>query len=435
MNIIKWENCNPAEKEALLARRSAALVLPALNATVRDIIATVKKAGDKALKNYTALFDKVELNNFALTENDWERIKSLSPRYQQAIAMAYKNIVRIHTLDKPQGFEANCNGIQINKIYKPINPVGLYIPGGTAPLVSTVLMLAIPAKIAGCTDIIMVTPPNSSGSVNPAILYAAQLCGIHSVFRVGGAQGIAALAYGTETIPKVNKIFGPGNAYVMEAKRQVADDPNGAALDMPAGPSEVMVIADEAASPIFVAADLLAQAEHDENAQCILVTPSPVFAELVFNEINRQKITLQRQQQLSQAITNCLIIVTSDVMHCFDIANRYAPEHLIIHLNNPKQWLPYVHSAGSVFLGPWSAEAFGDYASGTNHVLPTAGYAKTYSGLGVGHFMTSITVQEVSEEGFMKLAPCVEVLAELETLDGHERSIFLRRKQLEEVIT
>ena len=298
-------------------------------------------------------------------------------------------------------------------------------------MVSTVLMLAIPAQIAGCKNVVMISPPQQNGLINPAILYAARLCGIRSIYRVGGAQGIAALAYGTESIPKVNKIFGPGNAYVMEAKRQVAQDVNGAALDMPAGPSEVMVIADAQASPSFVAADLLAQAEHDSDAKCILVTPDEGFARLVFEEIERQKNTLKRQKQIIPAIDAALILVASDLYRCFDIANRYAPEHLIVQLDNPRQYLPLILAAGSVFLGPWSAEAFGDYASGSNHVLPTAGYATTYSGLGVGHFMTAITVQEVTPSGFLALASQVESLAELETLDGHQRSVSIRREQLQ----
>lgn len=432
MNIITWKNCSVSEQTILLSRKQTPSSSSDLTEVVGSVINDVKSSGDKALKRYTQQFDKVVLEELSITEKEWDAAETLDNRYQCAISLAYDNIYKIQALDKPLELSTTINGIRIEKVSRAIDCVGLYIPGGTAPLISTVLMLAIPAQIAGCKNIIMLTPPDQQGLIHPAILYAAKLCGIRSIFRAGGAQAIAAMAYGTETIPKVNKIFGPGNAYVMEAKRQVADDPNGAALDMPAGPSEVMVIADDQANPVFVAADLLAQAEHDGDAKCVLVTPNAQFAERVLDEVERQKVTLKRQDQLVPSIAAGLILVAPDTASCFEIANCYAPEHLILHLNNPRQYLLNVQSAGAVFLGPWSAEALGDYASGTNHVLPTAGHAKTYSGLSVRDFMTTIAVQEVSPSGFLALAPLVEALAELETLDGHQRSVMLRRELLEE---
>jgi len=428
MNIITWKTLSPSDQATFLSRAKNATSTRELAGNVSNIIETVKNTGDVALKNYTKKWDNVALDTLFVSEQNWAMVKALAPRYQQAINAAYQNIYHVHELDIPKQVSTRINEIDIQKIYRAIESVGLYIPGGTAPLLSTVLMLGIPAQLARCKKVIMITPPNQQGLINPAILYAANLCGIHDVYCVGGAQGIAALAYGTQTIPKVNKIFGPGNAYVMEAKRQVADDPNGAALDLPAGPSEVMIVADDNASPGLVAADLLAQAEHDGDAKIVLVTTGQHFASRVLDEVERQSVSLTRKAPLSQSLAAGLILVEPDLRSCFDIANGYAPEHLILHLDNPRQYLDDIQAAGSVFLGPWSAEAFGDYASGTNHVLPTAGYARTHSGLGVRDFMTSITVQEVSEAGFMALSPTVEALAELETLDGHLRSVTLRRE-------
>ncbi len=430
MKMIQWEAEGSSAKELLFSRGDSSQESIHINNSVQAILAEVKEKGDEALKHYTHLFDKVLVKDFAQGVLDWDENKiSLSDR--KAIDEAYQNIYRLHVLDKPKGFSEASQGIEIEKIYRPINRVGLYIPGGSAPLVSSVLMLGVPAQIAGCQQVVMITPPNLKGEIQPAIFYAAAKCGIRTLFSIGGAHGIAALAYGTESIPKVDKIFGPGNRYVMEAKNQVSKDRNGASIDMPAGPSEVMIIADNDASPTFVAADLLAQGEHDMDAKCVLLTTSQPFAAQVFDEVLRQKSLLQRKTQLEGSLKGCLLIVVSDLKNCFSIANDYAPEHLILHLNNPRQYVDQIQTAGSVFLGPWTPEAFGDYASGTNHVLPTMGYAKTYSGLGVNQFMTSFTIQEASRLGFLTLAPTVERLAALETLDAHQQSVILRRQQIE----
>jgi histidinol dehydrogenase len=335
-------------------------------------------------------------------------------------------------LQLPKTLRLNKNGIDAWKEYKAIERVGLYIPGGTAPLVSTLLMLAIPAVIAKCREIIVVTPPNKNGEINPAIIYAAKLCGINKIFAVGGAQAIAALAYGTETIPKVVKIFGPGNKYVTEAKLQVAQDPCGAALDMPAGPSEVLVIADDRANAQLVAADLLSQAEHDVDSKVILITTSQSLANQVDEALTAQLKNLQRQKIITKSLENAAIIIVDCLDEAFAISNIFAPEHLILQIDNPRNYLNFVQNAGSVFIGRWSAEALGDYASGPNHVLPTYGYAKSYSGLGVESFMKSITFQEVSKEGLLALAPTVETLAQLEGLDAHKIAVNLRRKMIEE---
>jgi histidinol dehydrogenase len=421
MRIISWQEYQPQNNQSDQQD---------LSATVAEIIRKVRVEGDKALREYTLQFDRCEIEHLTLNTKDESVKHPLESHYQEAIEIAYQRIEGFHQAIKPRDVQLEIEGIQLARMYKPLSAVGLYIPGGQAPLVSTLLMLAIPARIAGCQQIVLCTPAQRQG-IAPAILYAAARCGIECIYQVGGAHAIAAMAYGTETIPKVDKIFGPGNRYVTEAKIQVARDPKGAALDMPAGPSEVLVIADEQANPSFVASDLLAQAEHDPYARCILVTPSRPLAESVLYEIEKMKRFLSRQETIAKALSHSSVILTKDLLEAFTVANQIAPEHLIVQVQEPQTYLNKIHHAGAVFLGPYTPEALGDYASGPNHVLPTEGYARCYSGLGVEQFMKAISVQQASASGFQQLAPVVEHLATLETLDAHAHSITIRRKFLE----
>jgi histidinol dehydrogenase len=429
MKIINWSKCTKSEQKNLL-RRISAKEQADVREDVCQIIQNVRKFGDFAVKDYTKQFDGITLPSLNLTAKEWQCAADIDEAAKQAIDIAYKNIKRFHELQLPKTLVSSGEGFYLYRKYNAIEKVGLYVPGGTAPLVSTLLMLAIPASIAGCKTIVVITPPNKLGTVDPVILYAARVCGIENVYKVGGAQGIAALAYGTKTIPKVAKIFGPGNKYVTEAKLQVAQDPYGAAFDMPAGPSEVLVIADAEANPSFVAADLLAQAEHDENAKVILVTTDKDLAAKVLIEVNEQASYLSRQSILKLSIDKGIIAIVKTIEEAFAIANSYAPEHLILQIANPRNYLAMIQNAGSVFVGPWAPEALGDYASGPNHVLPTYGYAASFGGLSVESFMKSTTFQEIQAKGFINLAVAVESLAELEGLDAHKNSVVIRRKCL-----
>lgn len=401
---------------------------------VRAIIQQVKLRGDVALKQYTQQFDGVDLPTIAVSEQEWLQAEQVTASAKKALTMAYNNIQRFHQLQIPKAISLDSEGVYLRREYRALDRVGLYIPGGSAPLISTLLMLAIPAGLAGCQEIIATTPPEKDGNINPLMLYAAKLCGINRLYKVGGAQAIAALAYGTATIDKVDKIFGPGNAYVTEAKMQVAEDPAGSALDMPAGPSEVLVIADSNANANIIAADLLAQAEHDAAARAILVTTDRTLAENVLVAVQQQLARLSRKNKIEQALADSTIIIVDTLLEGIQVSNAYAPEHLILQIDNPQNYLSMIRNAGSVFIGPWSAEALGDYASGSTHVLPTYGYAKSYSGLGVESFMKSITFQKVQAKGLLNLASCVETLAELEGLDAHKNSVVLRRLLIEEAL-
>lgn len=425
MKIINWSQTNESMRQSLYNRNLSGTQRD-VTARVAKIIDEVKRRGDEALVDYTKAFDGIELSLLKVGS------EGAQTDIRFAIDDAYARIRQFHALQMPQCIESQNNGVKAWKSWRPIDRVGLYIPGGTAPLLSTLLMLAIPAKLAGCQEIVCVTPPNQSGGVDPALRYAAARCGIEDVYVVGGAQAIAAMAYGTATIPKVDKIFGPGNKYVTEAKLQVSGDPQGAALDMPAGPSEVLVMADDQADPAVVASDLLAQAEHDVDARAICLTTNKVVAEAIYAAVMSQVRYLGRQAMIEQSLNNAAIIIADDLEQAFTIANRYAPEHLIINLNNARDYVPWVKNAGSVFLGPWSAEALGDYASGPNHVLPTYGYARNYSGLGVESFMKAITFQSVSKAGFLALAPTVVALADFEGLDAHKQSVLQRQALLEQ---
>ncbi|HEV7139320.1 MAG TPA: histidinol dehydrogenase [Steroidobacteraceae bacterium] len=427
MRILDWEMLSAGERRAALAR-PAQTARDEIETLVREVISLVRAGGDDGVRACTRRFDGAEPASIAVSAEEFaqaERI--LTSEQRSALALAIENVERFHRAQRPEALMLETMpGVRCERIIRPITAVGLYVPAGSAPLPSAVIMLAIPARIAGCPRRVLCTPPRRDGGADPAVLVAARLCGIESVYKVGGAQAIAAMAYGTETVPKVDKIFGPGNAWVTAAKQAVAGDPAGAACDMPAGPSEVLVLADESARAEFVAADLLAQAEHDTQAQAILVTPSRALAEAVAAEVARQTHTLSRRAILEQSLASSRCIVVTDLESGVDVANQYAAEHLILEVREPRRWLEQVASAGSVFLGAWSPEPMGDYCSGTNHVLPTYGYARAYSGLSVLDFVKRITVQELSPAGLRALGPVAVVLARLEGLDAHAGAVTRR---------
>lgn len=427
MRILDWESLSAGERRAALARPAQA-ARDEVDTLAREIIANVRAGGDEALRAYGRRFDGAQLESLSVSPEEISQAeRALTSEQRSALERAIENVERFHRAQQPQGLTLETMpGVRCERVIRPISSVGLYVPAGSAPLPSAVVMLAVPARIAGCPRRVLCTPPRRDGRANPAVLVAAGLCGIESVYKVGGAQAIAALAYGTETVPKVDKIFGPGNAWVTAAKQAVAADPAGAACDMPAGPSEVLVIADDSARPEFVAADLLAQAEHDAQAQAILVTPSSQLAAAVAGEVASQTCTLSRRTILEQSLASSRCIVVPHLESAFDVANEYAAEHLILEVREPRRWLERIASAGSVFLGAWSPEPMGDYCSGTNHVLPTYGYARAYSGLSVLDFVKRITVQELTPEGLRSLGPVAVTLARLEGLDGHAGAVTRR---------
>ena len=427
--LIDWNSCSPEQQQALLMR-PAISASDSITRTVAEILENVKNNGDTALREYSAKFDKTEVGALRVTEEEIQQaVDRLSDELKQAMQAAVRNIATFHTAQivPPVDIETQ-PGVRCQQVTRPIASVGLYIPGGSAPLFSTVLMLATPARIAGCKKVVLCSPP----PIADEILYAAQLCGVKEVFNVGGAQAIAALALGTESIPKVDKIFGPGNAYVTEAKRQVSQRLDGAAIDMPAGPSEVLVIADSGATPDFVASDLLSQAEHGPDSQVILLTPDAKLAEGVAQAVERQLAELSRADTARQALSSSRLIVANDLAQCVAISNAYGPEHLIIQTRNARELVDDITSAGSVFLGDWSPESAGDYASGTNHVLPTYGYTATCSSLGLADFQKRMTVQELSREGFSAIATTIETLAAAELLTAHKNAVTLRVNALKE---
>lgn len=422
-NITFWNECDAQQQQALL-QRPAVAASDAISASVANILQQVKSGGDAALRELSAKFDKVDIATLRVSVRDIDQAASrLGEEIKAAMQQAAKNIEKFHVAQILPTVDIETQpGVRCQQVTRPLASVGLYIPGGTAPLLSTVLMLGIPARVAGCQRVVLCSPP----PIADEILYAASLCGITEVFQVGGAQAIAALAFGSESIPKVDKIFGPGNAYVTEAKRQVSQSIDGAAIDMPAGPSEVLVIADEKATPAFIAADLLSQAEHGPDSQVILLTPDAEIAKRVAVEVEAQLATLSRADIARQALDSSRLIVTSSLAECIDISNRYGPEHLIIQTREPRQWIDQITSAGSVFLGDWSPESAGDYASGTNHVLPTYGYTATYSSLGLADFQKRMTVQQISADGLLGLAPVIEAMAAAELLTAHKNAVTLR---------
>lgn len=397
-----------------------------LRDTVASIIHEVRTRGDEALKEYARRFDGVELSKIKVSADEIADADELVPHaLKQAIAVAAKNISKFHKAQRMDDIHLDtANGVTCIQRAKPISRVGLYIPGGNSPLFSTVLMLAIPARIAGCRKVVLCTPPNKEGRVHPAILYAARVAGVSEIYKVGGAQAVAAMAYGTESVPKVYKIFGPGNRFVMEAKQQVGAQ--AVAIDMPAGPSEVMIIADENANPRFVASDFLSQAEHGSDSQSILLTTNEEFANKLPAVIEELLGTLPRQEMMKKSLSHSRIIVLKDDNEIMEFANEYAPEHLIINHADADALADKVENAGSVFLGAYSPESAGDYASGTNHTLPTSGYAHAYSGVNLDSFCKKITFQHLTHDGLKSIGKAIEVMAENEDLMAHRLAVSVR---------
>lgn len=426
MNIIKYPN--QTEWAALLERphRDAS----ELRETVQTVLEQIRQGGDAAVKEFELKFDKVKLDSLAVTEAELDEAEKLvSEELKDALKLAHANIEKFHAAQKFVGEKVeSAPGVVCWQKSVPIETVGLYIPGGTAPLFSTVLMLATPAKIAGCQEIVLCTPPNKEGKVHPAILMAAKVAGVSKIFKVGGVQAIGAMAYGTESVPKVSKIFGPGNQFVMAAKQQVSL--HEVAIDMPAGPSEVAVVADDTANPVFVAADLLSQAEHGADSQSILITISEAMAEKVNAEVERQLALLPRREMTEKSLQYSKIVIVKDLEEALKMTNEYAPEHLILAVEDYLSFGDRVVNAGSVFLGNYSCESAGDYASGTNHTLPTSGYAKAYSGVNLDSFCRKITFQELSAEGVRSIGRAVELMAEAEQLDAHKNAMTFRIQSL-----
>lgn len=423
MKLSYWQQCSEQEQTALLTR-PAMTASDSISQSVADILDQVKQYGDEALKALSNKFDKVQINQIKLSNSEIKMaIDRVNPDLKQAMQLAVSNIKKFHQAQVKQTVTVETMpGITCQLVTRPINSVGLYIPGGSAPLLSTVLMLAIPANIAGCRKVILCSPP----PIADEILYAAELCGVTEIYQLGGAQAIAAMAFGTLSVPKVDKIFGPGNAYVTEAKRQVSQRLDGAAIDMPAGPSEVLVIADSSANPAFIAADLLSQAEHGPDSQVVLLTPDEKMAQAVSLEVDKQLAQLSRQAIAEKALQESRLIVTQDLEQCVAISNRYGPEHLIIQTQNADELVEQITSAGSIFLGDWSPESAGDYASGTNHVLPTYGYTATYSSLGLADFQKRMTVQKLTPDGLKAIGNAVELMAQAEQLTAHKQAVTLR---------
>lgn len=421
---------NPSKEAWKDLTQRPQLELGFLESSVRNILNRVKKSGDQAVRDLTLQFDKVDVQGLGVTKEEINKArKEVAEELKKAIETAAKNITTFHSAQKrdPLVIET-MPGVKCWRKAVPITKVGIYIPGGTAPLFSTVLMLGIPASLAGCSDIILCTPPSSDGKINSAILFAAEVVGIKKIFKVGGAQAIAAMTYGTETIPNVYKIFGPGNQYVTKAKQLITEE--GVAIDMPAGPSEVLVMADGTCNPAFVAADLLSQAEHGEDSQVMLVLLDESKLEAITKEIGTQLRELPRKSIAEKSLAHSRVIVFDEAATAIDFTNEYAPEHLIINTSNAEAIAEKIVNAGSVFIGNFSPEAVGDYASGTNHTLPTNGYAKAYAGVSLESFLKYITYQQLSETGIRNVGPYVETLAAAEALKGHERAVNIRLKSL-----
>ena len=415
-------------KEAL---RRPAFDVTRLFGTVQGVIDAVCKEGDTALKRLEEQFDRVSLDSLCVSEEEMEAAtQKVDTDLQNAIRLAYDNISRFHAAQHFDSIRVEtAPGVICEQVAVPIEKVGLYIPGGSAPLFSTVLMLAAPARIAGCKEIVLCTPPSRDGSVNPVILFAARLAGVNRIFKIGGSQAIAAMAYGTESVPKVDKIFGPGNQYVMAAKQLVSL--SDVAIDMPAGPSEVEVLADGTARADFVAADLLSQAEHGADSQVVLISTSRSLLEKVREELERQLALLPRHEVAEKALSHSVLILAENMDQAVELTNYYAPEHLVISVENYREVARRIRNAGSIFLGPYSCESAGDYASGTNHTLPTKGYARAYSGLNLDAFMRKMTLQELTPEGVKAIGPAVMAMATGEQLEAHCRAMEIRYRSIE----
>jgi histidinol dehydrogenase len=420
----------PREEWATLLERPAQN-FEALKEKVQPILDEVKSNGDEALKIFTKKFDSVDIDSFIVSDQEIEQAANqISPQLKDAINLAKKNISGFHTshILKEEKVETS-PGVLCWRKNVAIEKVGLYIPGGTAPLFSTILMLGIPALLAGCKEIVLCTPPDKKGKIHPAMLYAAQQVGVNKIFKIGGAQAIAALAYGTESLPKVDKIFGPGNQFVTVAKQMVANF--GVAIDMPAGPSEVLVLADKFADPAFIAADLLSQAEHGIDSQVVFITDDGALLDAVSDQVYKQLEDLPRKEIAIKALENSLLVLVNSLDEAMEMSNQYAPEHLILMVKDIEVFENKITNAGSVFLGDYSPEAAGDYASGTNHVLPTNGYAKNYSGVSVESFMKKISFQQISESGLKTIGSAIEVMAEEEQLFAHKNAVSIRLKKTE----
>lgn len=426
MNIIKY----PAKSEWNAITQRPQRKKDDLNAIVNEVIDNVKKDGDEAVRLYELKFDKVSLHDFRVSQQEFDDAESMiSDELKEAIVMAHQNIAKFHQSQVFHGEKIEtAPGVVCWQKAVPLQKVGLYVPGGTAPLFSTVLMLATPAKIAGCQQIVLCTPPASDGTVNPAILFAAKLAGVNAVFKIGGVQAIAAMAYGTKTVPKVFKIFGPGNQFVTAAKQIVSL--YDVAIDMPAGPSEVAVVADATSNPVFVAADLLSQAEHGFDSQVLLVADNIDIMQRIIEETNMQLEVLPRKQMAEASLANSKFVLVHDMDEAMDIINEYAPEHLILAVEDYLSLQLKVVNAGSVFLGKYSCESAGDYASGTNHTLPTNGYAKAYSGVSLDSFCRKITFQELSSQGIKSIGKVVQVMAHNEMLNAHENAMTVRLNEV-----
>jgi histidinol dehydrogenase len=433
MRILEWTSMPEAERRAALAR-PAQRDAPRIAREVKEIVDAVRAGGDAALRELTQRFDGVSLTDLAVSEQEFaEAERTLDPAQHRALDTAIETVRKFHAAQSPAPLRIEtAPGVLCERISVPVRAVGLYVPAGSAPLPSTAVMLAVPAAIAGCPLRVMCTAPNRRGGAHPAILVAARKAGIGRIFKVGGAQAIAAMAYGTASIPKCDKLFGPGNAWVTAAKLLAANDAAGAAADLPAGVTEVMVIADREARAEFVASDLLAQAEHGVDAQAILVTPSAALARAVALEVARQAPSLSRAEILGASMREMRLVVVDSLDTAFAVANDYAPEHLLLQIKEPRSWLPRVQAAGAVFLGSWSPESMGDYCSGPNHTLPTYGYAKAYSGLSLEDFQKRITVQELTPAGLRGLGETAQILARLEGLDGHAAAVGIRLAALAE---
>jgi histidinol dehydrogenase len=421
---------NPAKESWKELTQRPLLELGFLESSVRNILNRVKKSGDQAIRDLTLQFDKVSVQDLEVTKEEMNHARKLvSADLQAAIRSAAQNVTRFHEAQKREPLTIETMpGVKCWRKAVPITKVGIYIPGGTAPLFSTVLMLGIPASLAGCSEIILCTPPGKDGKIHPAILFAAECVGVTKIFKAGGAQAIAAMAYGTETIPNVHKIFGPGNQYVTKAKQLITEE--GVAIDMPAGPSEVLVLADETCDPSFVAADLLSQAEHGEDSQVMLVLLDESKLAEIQQALRHQLSELPRKTIAEKSLANSRVLVFEQEKSAIDFTNEYAPEHLIINTSNAGAIAEQILNAGSVFIGNLSPEAVGDYASGTNHTLPTNGYAKAYAGVSLESFTKYITFQHLSETGIRNVGPIVEILAEAEALTAHRRAVTVRLKSL-----
>lgn len=418
----------PNKQDWLQLTQRPAADISELKNIVNQIFDEIKKDGDEAVKKYCHIYDKVDLDSLAVNEKEIIDASNKVPEeLKQAIQLAKSNIEKFHASQQEKSKKIETvKGVSCWRESRAIEKVGIYIPGGTAPLFSTVLMLGIPAKLAGCKEVILCTPPSKSGKINNVILYAADLVGITSVFRVGGIQAIGAMTFGTNSIPKVDKIFGPGNQFVTAAKQEAQNF--GAAIDIPAGPSELLIITDKTCNPSFVAADLLSQAEHGKDSQVILLSDGDDVIDKVLLELKQQVKTLPRKEIVQQALENSKAIVLPSLKECIDFSNMYAPEHLVLAGNNFKPLISKISNAGSVFIGNYSCESAGDYASGTNHTLPTNGYARNYSGVSLDSFVKKITFQELTKEGIQNIGPSIELMAEAEQLFAHKNAVTLRLK-------